>query len=347
MVPDVPRLTSIAHSSPSIDASDHRAVAEVLAGGMIARGAEVAAFEREMGECLGLTPGVATSSGTRALYCSLRALGIGSGDEVVIPTYVCRAVWNAVAATGATPCLCDVGDDWCITADTVLAARSARTRAVVVVHTFGIPADRDIAARVGVPVIDDCCQAIGLPAAARAGTVCVVSFHATKMMTTAEGGMVLTADPSLAERVREIAATERDQLSDLQAALGRSQLRRYGAFLSRRQALAERYCEELAALAVVLPRRWLGESLFFRFPLRVNGDFERIRGEFAALGVQVRRGVDVLLHRTAGLEAARFPNAERLFEETLSIPLYPALNDSEAARVVAAAEKVLQPLGAR
>jgi UDP-4-amino-4-deoxy-L-arabinose-oxoglutarate aminotransferase len=290
---------------------------------------------------------VATSSGTRALVCALRALEIGPGDEVVIPSYVCSAVWRAVAATGATPCLCDVDDGWCVSADTVLSAMSPRTRAVIVVHTFGIPADRQIAMRVGVPVIDDCCQAVGLPQDACGGSICVVSFHATKMLTTAEGGMALSADRSLADRMRSVAESERDQLSDLQAALGRSQLRRYPGFLARRQALAVRYCDALAALPITLPRRWLGQSLFFRFPLRVKGDFDRIRAEFEASGVQVRRGVDALLHRLAGLDSARFPNAERLFNETVSIPLYPALSDADAARVVATAAKVLQPLVAR
>jgi UDP-4-amino-4-deoxy-L-arabinose-oxoglutarate aminotransferase len=339
-------LSSIAHSSPCIDASDCQAVADVLASGMIARGREVTAFEREVGEFLDRLPGVATSSGTGALVCALRALEIGPGDEVVIPTYVCSAVWHAVVATGATPRLCDVDDDWCVTAETVLQAMSPRTRAVIVVHTFGIPADRTIQARAGVPVIDDCCQALGLPSSACAGNICVVSFHATKMLTTGEGGMALTSDRALAQRMRTIAAAERDQLSDLQAALGRSQLRRYPGFLARRRAQADYYCEALASLPISLPRRWLDESLFFRFPLRIAGDVDRIRAEFAALGVQVRRGVDALLHRAVGPGGVGFPKAERLFDQTVSIPLYPAMSEADAARVVAAAERVLPSLGA-
>jgi UDP-4-amino-4-deoxy-L-arabinose-oxoglutarate aminotransferase len=202
----------------------------------------------------------------------------------------------------------------------------------------------DVARSIDVPVIDDCCQAIGVPRVG--GAVSVVSFHATKMLTTGEGGMALTADRVLAERMRADAFDRRDQLSDLQAALGRSQLRRYPAFLSRRRALAERYVRALASLPVVVPSSIAGRSLFFRFPLRTNGDFDQIRAEFAVHGVHVRRGVDTLLHRTAGIDAGRFPNAERLFRETLSIPLYPALSDDEANRVIAAAEKVLQPLAA-
>jgi UDP-4-amino-4-deoxy-L-arabinose-oxoglutarate aminotransferase len=246
-------------------------------------------------------------------------------------------------ATGAAPRLCDVGDDWCVTAESVNAAMTPRTRAVIVVHTFGVPVSEEVARRSDVPVIDDCCQAIGLPRAP--GAVCVVSFHATKMLTTGEGGMALTADRVLADRMRADASERRDQLSDVQAALGRSQLRRYPAFLARRRELAERYSRALASLPIALPSL-AGGSLFFRFPIRTSGDFDQMRAEFAAHGVHVRRGVDTLLHRSAGIEASRFPNAERLFRETLSIPLYPALSDAEADRVIAAAAKVLQPLAA-
>jgi UDP-4-amino-4-deoxy-L-arabinose-oxoglutarate aminotransferase len=342
MVPDVSHV--IPHSRPWIDDADRAAVNSVLASGMIARGVQVAAFEHELGESLGFAAGVATSSGTRALFCALQALGVSGGDEVVIPTYVCAAVRDAVVATGATPRLCDVGVDWCVTTESIERALSGRTRAVVVVHTFGIPVEPEIQRRVGVPGVDDCCQAIGLSPGALSGAASVVSFHATKMLTTGEGGMVFSHDPALLERMRRWSTTDRDQMSDLQAALGRSQLRRYPEFLSRRRELAARYVEALAQLPIRLPSDLLGRSLFFRFPVRTSGDFEQLRQTFAQAGVQVRRGVDALLHRDANLNPADFPNAERMFKETLSLPLYPSLTEAEAGRVIAAATGVLSPL---
>jgi perosamine synthetase len=156
--------------------------------------------------------------------------------------------------------------------------------------------------------------------------------------------MALASDPALLERIRSIAAREREQLSDLAAALGRSQLARYPAFLTRRRALADRYFEALSDVIAVLPHRVRERSVFFRFPLRSAGNFEELRAGFSQDGVQVRRGVDTLLHRSLALDGSRFPGAERAFRETLSIPLYPALTDDEAARVIEAARRVLSRL---
>jgi UDP-4-amino-4-deoxy-L-arabinose-oxoglutarate aminotransferase len=342
VVPHIPDV--IPHSRPWLDPSDHAAVGRVLASGMIARGHEVAAFEQELGSYLGFPPGVATSSGTRALLYALRAVGVRPGDDVVVPTYVCSAVSHAVLAAGATPRLCDIGEEWCVDAASIARAIGPRTRAAVVVHTFGIPAEPGIQQRVGVPVIDDCCQAIGLPMAALSGDACVVSFHATKMLATGEGGMAFSRDAALLARMRATVKADRDQMSDLAAALGRSQLQRYAQFLARRRACAARYIEALSDLPVRLPAQLVGRSLFFRFPVRTSGDFDRVREAFSDSGVQVRRGVDTLLHRAGHWDRADFPNAEQTFSQTLSLPIYPALTDAEVDCVIEAARRVLLPL---
>jgi perosamine synthetase len=334
----------IVHSKPWLAAGDRDRIADVLASNMIARGREVERFEAEVGDYLGLPPGVATPSGTRALVCSLKALDAGPGDEIVMPTYVCRSVWEAVRAVGATPRLCDVADDWCVSAETIEPVVTARTRAIIVVHPFGIMADTAPIRRFGVPIIEDCCQAFCRHSDLASAAVVILSFHATKLLTTGEGGMALTADRGLIERIRRIAACEREQLSDLQAALGRSQLTRYPAFLSRRRALADRYFEALHDVDAVLPHRVREHSVFFRFPLRTAASFDQLRADFSQHGVAVRRGVDALLHRSMELDGSLFPGAERAFRETLSIPLYPALTDNEAARVIAAARRVLSRL---
>jgi dTDP-4-amino-4,6-dideoxygalactose transaminase len=339
-LPDVP------HSRPSLDERDHEAVARVMRRGMIAAGEETRAFEVEVGRSLGMPPGVATPTGTRALACALEALGIGAGDDVVIPTYVCRAVADAVRGVGATPRLCDVGDDWCATPDTIAAAVGPRTRAIVVVHTFGIAADVAGLRRFGLPVIEDCCQALGAPGTARDGDVTILSFHATKLLTTGEGGMALTRDAALGARIRAIAASARQPLSDLQAALGRAQLARYGDFVAKRKALALRYLADLTGLALAAPAHLTGRSVFFRLPVRIAGDFDEVRGAFAARGVQVRRGVDALLHRSEGI-AGRFDGAEQRFAETVSLPIYPSLQDDEYARVVAACRDVFAAVAKR
>jgi perosamine synthetase len=359
----------ISHSKPWITAEDRTAVADALASGMVAAGEEERAFERELAALTGHRAGVAASTGAAALHLILRALGVGPGDEVILPTYVCRAVWDAVAATGARGLLCDSGEDWCLSPASAAARASARTRAVVPVHVFGIAAGLTQLAPLGVPLVEDCCQAFGpcgdlravirapepaamvatgAPALGHTGVAAFVSFHATKLLCTGEGGMALTSDENLATRLRALKEGEpagiaprwRLPLSDLQAALGLSQLRRLGAMLARRGEIAARYFGALAGLPVRLPDEIRERSLFFRFPLRVQGDFDRLRRAFLEHGVHVRRGVDALLHRELGLSDGDYPIACRLFAETLSLPLYPALTDEEVERVIAACRAV-------
>lgn len=348
-----PTDSIIPHSKPCLEAEDRSAINAVLEGGMIAEGALVRKFEQEMSLYLGLRGGVATSSGTSALFLALLALGAGEGDEVIIPTYTCRSVWDAVRATGATPVLCDVGDDWCMSAETIRPHIGPKTKSIVVVHTFGIMADVEAIRALGVPVIEDCCQALGAKSGARVagtrGELCVLSFHATKLLTTGEGGMVLGGDEKLLAKLRALKEGEgagplslryRQPLSDLQAALGLSQLSKYDNFLRRRRLIAEQYFTELEGLPIELPRAVRERSIFFRFPLSISLEFDALRRRFDAEGIQVRRGVDALLHRQCGLSSENFPVAERCFYRTLSIPLYPALGSLDCARIVEVCRRI-------
>jgi len=341
----------IPHSKPDVTEADRTAVCRAIESSMIAEGALTRRFEDAVGQWLGIAAGTAWSSGTAALAAALRAVGVGAGDEVVIPTYTCDAVERAVAACGASAVLCDVEDDRVLSARTVTPHVGPRTRAVVAVHIYGVVADVPSLQAFGVPVIEDCCQSFGARHDGRfagvTGAAVVLSFHATKLLTTAEGGMALSADPAVAERLRrdkDGAGTAlgwmREPLSDMQAALGLSQLARYHQMLERRAALAERYRSALADLPIALPRDRPGSDVCFRFAVRTPRPFDEVQRAFLACGVHVRRGVDCLLHRRRGLGAGQFPNAERLFAETVSLPLYPALTDAEADRILDAARRV-------
>ena len=346
-------MTPILHSRPCITRQDTEAVARVLESGMIAEGGTVALFEEAASAYLGTRGGVATSSGTNALFLALKACEVGPGDEVVVPTYVCRSVRDAVLCAGATPVLCDVGDDWCMSAATVKPVLSAASKAIIVVHPFGIAADARPICALGVPVIEDCCQAFGASDAdgmvGRAGMMCVLSFHATKLLTTGEGGMVLSNDVSLLAKVRRLKNGSpndgevrwRQPMSDLQAALGLSQLSQYESFLERRRQIAHAYFAGLGDLPVQLPTSVSDRSVFFRFPIRCGLDFAMLRARFEAEGVQVRQGVDTLLHGSEMNRANPFPVAERCYRETLSLPIYPALSDAECERVIKACRKIL------
>lgn len=329
----------IPHSRPWITDVDRAAVSEVLASGMLAEGTRTRAFEAMIADRVAAAGAVALSSGTSALQLALLGLDVGKGDEVVVPTYTCQSVADAVRAVGATPVYCDVDDWWLMSAATVDAVLTPRTRAIILVHIFGIFADAQQFAAFGIPVIEDACQAFDGTRPRAASGFTVFSFHATKCLTTGEGGAVVAADRNGLEKLSALrqgnAVTAR--LSDLQAGLGISQLSRYDEFLRLRRVQAERY---LAGLPVDLTQKVSAvrdRSMFFRFPLRVEERahrFETARDFFGEAGIAVRRGVDTLLHRGAGLRDEAFPGAVRCFEETVSIPLRPGLTDDEQERIL-------------
>lgn len=339
----------ISHSKPTLSDQDYRAVQAALQSGMIAEGALVAEFEENVSRFLQAAGGVATPNGTLALILGLKALNISPGDEVIMPTYVCRSVWDAVTAVGATPVLCDIGDDWCADTGTITPHITSKTKAIIVVHPFGIVADVKQILSLGIPVVEDCCQAFGAERdgyrAGSTGDLGVVSFHATKCLATGEGGMVLSKHPAIVNRLHrlktgDIAERYRFSFSNLQAALGISQLRQYQGFLQRRQRIAQRYFDRLTGLPIRLPQTVRDRSIFFRFPLRHQMDFTRLQKAYDASGIQVRRGVDALLHRLFETPADGFPGAETLFKETLSLPIYPSLSDEQVDDIIQVTETV-------
>jgi perosamine synthetase len=342
----------IAHSKPWITTCDRRAVDAVLVSGMLAQGKLVQEFEARVAQYLGASGGVAVSSGTAALILALKALRVGGTDEVILPTYVCRSVLEAVISTGAKPVLCDIGDEWNMTVETVTPKITSRTAAIIVVHIFGIPSDTHCLQKLGVPIIEDCCQAFGTQLnGVNVGTINsigILSFHATKCLTTGEGGMVVSHDANLIEKMRELRDGNEEvigermacPITDLQAALGLNQLARYSEFLKRRKEIASRYFTELSNCSIRLPKAIQKKSIFFRFPLRVEGNFSIYRQRFSTLNIQVRQGVDTLLHRVLGLYRHEFPVAEQLFAETISLPIYPALQDEQLEAVILASRAI-------
>ena len=338
----------IAHSQPTLGADDARAVARVVASGQLAQGPEVAAFELELAPCFGTAATACVASGSAALELALRVLDVGSGHEVVVPTYACDALWHAVTRTGATPVLADADlETLGLSAADAARRLTPRTRAVVAVHAFGLAADLDGLLALGVPVVEDCAQALGArvagrPAGAR-GRLAVGSFYATKLLTTGEGGAV--AGPAgLVDRVRDLREyDERDdlaprfnyKLTDLQAALGRSQLARLDAFLARRRAIAARYGRALAGLpGLRVPADPGAGHVWYRFVVRVERPLAPVLERLARRGVAARRPVFRPIHRALGL--AGYPEAERLWDECLSLPCYPRLADAEVDAVAAA-----------
>jgi dTDP-4-amino-4,6-dideoxygalactose transaminase len=358
----------IRHSRPSIEESDVAAVTAALRADPGEAGRQVRRFERELARTVGQEHGVATCSGTAALHLALLALGVGEGDEVLIPSYVCTAVLNAVNYTRATPVLADVDEEtgtldpedaWrraCLERLPGQGSRraTARTKAVIAPHLFGRPVDLTRLQDLGLPIIEDCAQALGAKWRGQPvgsfGIVSVFSFYSTKVITTGEGGMACTSSAPLADRMRALRDYDQREdyevrfnykMSDLQASLGLAQLARLPDMVARRRELAQRYDAALDGLGLALPpRRPDCEDIHYRYVIRADHVHQLI-GLFAQRAVECKRPVFRPLHHYLNGDRPELPRTDRFYAQALSLPLYPALADAQADRVMEAARAVL------
>ncbi|MFN3476004.1 MAG: DegT/DnrJ/EryC1/StrS family aminotransferase [Candidatus Methylomirabilales bacterium] len=344
-------MPSIPHSRPTLGEEDLQALASVLRSGFLAQGVKVAAFEREMAKTVGVRGGVATSSGTAALHLALLALGIGRGDEVLLPSYASSALLHAVWAASATPrpVDCDPGS-FNMDPEAARKACSSRTKALIVVHAFGLPAELDDLQQLGLPLIEAAAQALGALYRGRPvgsiGKVAVLSFYATKLLTTGEGGMLLSNDERILAVGRDLRAYDQKadatprlnyKMTDLEAALGLAQLKRLPQFLKRREEIANGYRERLSELPLEQPL-FVPGRIFYRYVVKGPGRADPFLARLQALGVEARRPVFRPLHRYLGQEG--FPGTEEAWERAISLPLYPSLSDEEAERVIQATWEV-------
>ena len=343
----------IPHSKPMIDEKDVEAVAEVLASGMIAQGEKVSEFEDALAGFVGARYGVAVSSGTSALHLSLLSLGVGAGDEVIMPSYVCSSPYLATLHAGAVPRVVDIGlSDFNICAETVKKQLTSRTKAVIVPHMFGTPAELGELLELEVQLIEDCAQSLGAEYKKRRvgsfGELSIFSFYATKMITAGEGGMVLTNNKEFYSRLIDARDYDKKPLTstmynykmtDFQAALGLSQLKKLQYFIERRRQIASRYTERFSKFNVELPRMYSHKkSVFYRYVIMVD-KMERIQKSAKKKGVMCERPVFEPLHKS--LPHFRCPNSDKAHDHALSIPLYPSLSEREIEHIFRTFDDVL------
>jgi dTDP-4-amino-4,6-dideoxygalactose transaminase len=358
---------------PLLGEEEAQAVAEAVRSGWVAQGPRVAEFEKAFAASVGAAHGVATSNCTTALHLTLYVLGVGPGDEVIVPSFSFIATANAVRYCGAEPVFADVDPaTGNLTPETVTAVRTERTKAVLVVHQAGVPADVPAlqAALGDLPLVEDAACAAGstLDGAptGKGALMAAWSFHPRKLLTTGEGGMITTDDAGLAARMRRlrehgmsVSAADRHaagkamieeygetafnyRLTDIQAAMGLVQLRRLPGIVARRRELAARYQELLAPLGLQTVRDPVNATSNFQsFWVVLPPAAPPVADVLAAMaeaGVSARRGI-MAAHREpayAGHPHGPLPVTDHLTTRSVILPLHHDLTADEQDTVVSA-----------
>jgi dTDP-4-amino-4,6-dideoxygalactose transaminase len=370
-------------TSPLFGEEEERAVLEVLRSGWVVQGPKVAEFEQLVADYAGAPEAIATSSCTTALHLGLVLLGMGPGDEVILPSFTFIATANVVCYTGATPVFVDIDPaTYNLDPDGIEAAITPRTKAIMPVHQIGLSADMDrintIADRHGLIVIEDAAPALGATYKGKRvgglGNVTCLSFHPRKVITSGEGGMILTHDQALARSARSlrthgmslsdlqrhhatsVAIEEYHdlgynyRLSDLHAAVGIEQMKKLDFILRRRKEIAARYNEGLADLdCIQLPfsspdQPHSYQSYIIQLRPQTPKTRERVMQEMLEAGISTRRGV-MAIHMEPYYRQ-RFPRVtlsvtETAAKSTLLLPIYTTITDLDQEYVIDHLHRIL------
>jgi perosamine synthetase len=349
-------------------------IGAVLASGQLSQGPKVEEFEAMVAAVTGSRYAFAASSCTTAMHLALVALGIGPGDEVLVPDFTFPATANVVVQQGAVPVLVDVQPDTYNVEPVDLKRHlTSRTRAIMPVHLFGLSADLDpcldFAREHGLAVLEDAACALGATYNGRpcgsVGDVGCFSFHPRKVITTGEGGMVVTDDDALAERLQlfrshggvraggRFTFTQAGfnyRLSDVHAAMGVAQMRRLPDIVARRRALAAALTERLSELpGITTPAEpaWGGHIFQAYVTVLDDGiDRDRVIAGLRERGIETTIGTYALhtesfFRRTYGYDAGQLPASARLARQSLALPLFPTMTEAEVDRVADALAAVL------
>jgi dTDP-3-amino-3,4,6-trideoxy-alpha-D-glucose transaminase len=346
------------------------AVERVLDSERYILGPEVQAFEREFADYCGVPHAVGVANGTDAITIALRAMGVGPGDEVIVPSFTFYASAEAIPPTGATPVFCDIDPEtYCITPDTVRAALSPRTKAVIAVHLFGNLAPVAEIEALGVPVLEDAAQAAGSLTSAHPapggpsdtttarpgalGTAATFSFFPSKNLGGfGDGGAITTSDPQIAERARTLRfhgshdkvtyeqIGYNSRLDELQAAILRVQLPHLDTWTDGRRAAAAHYERAGLGELVSLPRATAGAQPAWHLYVIGHPDPPSLEATLAAAGIGHKAYYRTPIHRQAAMRAwgdgVELPATDHAARTHLAIPISPVFSAAQAEEVVAA-----------
>lgn len=354
-------------SSPDITEDDVKAVTEVVRSGRLALGPKTEEFERLIAEYVGARHAVAVSSGTAALHLIVKAMGIGPGDEVLVPSFTFVSSANAILYEGASPVFVDIEPDtYNLDPKDLELKITPRTKAIMVVDVFGHPAEWDeilrIAEKYNLKVIDDSCEALGAEYKGRKigqfGGAAAFAFYPNKQITTGEGGMIVTDDPETARVCRSLSNQGRGEMgawleherlgynyriTEMSAALGISQIRRIDEILAKRERVAEMYTDRLSPLELMRPPvvRSNVRKSWFVYTITLSDGLNRdqvmqammkegvpTRGYFSPIHLQS------YIREGLGTSEGKLPVTESIAPRIVALPFHGNLSEAEVKRVV-------------
>jgi len=342
-------LKNIPHNRPTIGPEEINAVINALSNLELTMGTKVMEFENIFSKSLGVGA-VATSSGTSSIHLALIAAGVGRGDEVIIPSYTCVSVAYPILYQDARPVVVDVNPDFNLNVEDLKESIDDRTKAVIVPHMFGFPADigeiKEICNDEGVTLIEDCSQSIGaLYDGKKVGTfgdISIFSFYATKMITSVQGGMLCTDQDELIQKVKDLRYHDQDcslddmrlkysyMMSDISAAVGIEQLKQLDTFIKRRKKIASIYRDEISNVEYP-PENSHKEHVYSRYVIKTDHKNEILK-ELGKnnIGCATMHWPPIYKMKLFCDDQERFQNTDTMVKSSISLPIYPSLKDDEA-----------------
>ncbi len=342
----------IQHTKPSFDDREIECLKSVMLSRNVNEGKQAADLIDTISEMVGAKGGVSSSTGTLGLHLALKELGIESKqDEVIIPDFACRSLCDCVQMAGGTPVFCDINlDDYSLDVDSVKRAVNPKTKAIILPHMYGCPADVDSFLDLGVPVIEDCAHSLGAIYRGRPvgglGSISLFSFEGSKIIAAGEGGVVLSREKKIADRLMELRQGQGGnfayhyRLSDLLASVALVQISKLPSMIERRREIAGFYCESLGDLEtggfLKMPKLYDDrESVFYRFVVICQKETSELINMINEQGILVRNPLPSgrLSDSFEGVRTNTV-NADRLFNNGLSLPIYPDLKEEEMNKIV-------------
>lgn len=358
-------MKSIPLALPQIDKSERRAVNKVLKSGILAQGPEVKNFEIEFSKIVGDRECIAVNSGTSALHLCLISLGIGPGDEVLVPSFTFAATANVVALVGATPVFVDIDPKtYCMDPFLIKAAITAKTKAIIAVHLYGLPADmpsiKKIAKENSLLIVEDAAQAHmanvdGVPVGSF-GDIAAFSFYPTKNMTSGEGGMIVVSNSEQARKCRLLRNQGMEKryqneilgynlrMTDIHAAIGRSQLRKLNEMTEKRIFHADYLSNNLDNKKVpYVPPKF--KHVYHQYTVRITHNREGFSKALADAGIGNDIYYPTPVHKLPSFNFhLDLYETEAASKEVLSLPVHPGLSKKDLRRIVSVFNSIAEKL---